>query len=82
MGNSMLHSVSGFIHLMNLLKFKGKKAAAFGCYGWSGGSVKAINEAVAAAGFELIADGLPCQWNPTEGLQKQAVDFGKAIAKA
>lgn len=81
-GNSMLHSVSGFIHLINLLKFKGKKAAAFGCYGWSGGSVKAINEAISAAGFDLISDGLPCQWNPTQDIQRLAVDFGKTIAKA
>jgi anaerobic nitric oxide reductase flavorubredoxin len=28
---SILHSVAGFIHLMKELKFKGKKAAAFGC---------------------------------------------------
>ena len=35
---SVLHSVAGFIHLMKELKFKNKKAAAFGCYGWSGES--------------------------------------------
>ena len=41
-GNNILHSVASFVHLMKILKFKGKKAAAFGCYGWSGESVKII----------------------------------------
>jgi len=36
---------------MKELKFKNKKAVAFGCYGWSGESVKVINELIANAGF-------------------------------
>ncbi len=80
MGNSILHSVAGFIHLMKLLKFKGKKAAAFGCYGWSGESVKVINELMANAGFEVVSEGYKNQWNPDVDAQREAVDFGKAIA--
>lgn len=79
--NSILHSVAGFIHLMKELKFKGKKAAAFGCYGWSGESVKAINELMANAGFEVALEGYRNQWNPDTDAQKEAVDFGKTIAK-
>lgn len=79
--NSILHSVAGFIHLMKELKFKGKKAAAFGCYGWSGESVKVINELIANAGFEIALDGYRNQWNPDVDAQKEAVDFGKVIAK-
>jgi anaerobic nitric oxide reductase flavorubredoxin len=79
--NSILHSVAGFIHLMKELKFKGKKAAAFGCYGWSGESVKVINELMENAGFEVVSEGFRNQWNPDDGAQKAAVDFGKTIAK-
>ncbi len=79
--NSILHSVAGFIHLMKELKFKGKKAAAFGCYGWSGESVKTINELMKSAGFEILGDGYRNQWNPDSEAQKAAMDFGKMIAK-
>lgn len=80
-GNSILHSVAGFIHFMKGLKFKNKKAAAFGCYGWSGESVKVINELIADAGFEIASEGYRNQWNPDFDAQKEAVEFGKAIAK-
>ncbi|MGI6734520.1 MAG: anaerobic nitric oxide reductase flavorubredoxin [Anaerovoracaceae bacterium] len=79
--NSILHSIAGFIHLMKGLKFKGKKAAAFGCYGWSGECVKVINELMVNAGFEVALEGYRNQWNPGADAQKEAVDFGKAIAK-
>lgn len=79
--NSILHSVAGFIHLMKELKFKGKKAAAFGCYGWSGESVKVINEFMANAGFEVVSEGYKNQWTPDVEAQKGAVEFGKSIAK-
>lgn len=80
MGNNILHSVAGFIHLMKQLKFKAKKAAAFGCYGWSGESVKIINELMANAGFEVPLEGFRNRWNPDVDAQKEAVEFGKAIA--
>lgn len=79
--NSVLHSVAGFIHLMKGFKFKGKKAAAFGCYGWSGEAVKVINELLAGAGFEVVNDGYRNQWNPEAAAQEAAVDFGKELAK-
>ncbi|HHU75870.1 MAG TPA: anaerobic nitric oxide reductase flavorubredoxin [Firmicutes bacterium] len=80
--NSILHSVAGFIHYMKGLKFKGKKSAAFGCYGWSGESVKVINEMMGNAGFEVITEGYRNQWNPDADAQKAAIEFGKTIAKA
>ena len=78
---SILHSIAGFIHLMKELIFKGKKAAAFGCYGWSGESVKVINELMANAGFEVASEGFRNQWNPDVDAQKEALEFGKKIAK-
>jgi len=80
MSNSILHSVAGFIHLMKEMRFKNKKAAAFGCYGWSGESVKVINELMKDAGFEVAGEGFKNQWNPDADAQKSAVDFGRTIA--
>lgn len=79
--NSILHSVAGFLHLVKELKFKGKKAAAFGSYGWSGESVKVINETMTSAGFEVISEGFRHQWTPDEDAQKEALKFGEMIAK-
>lgn len=80
MSNTILHSVAGFIHLIKQFKFKGKKAAAFGCYGWSGESVKVINELIGNAGFEVINEGYKNQWNPDFKSKEEAVNFGKEIA--
>ena len=42
--NDVLSTVAGFLCFLKSLKFKNKKAAAFGCYGWSGESVKILQE--------------------------------------
>ncbi len=81
-GNSILPPVAGFIHMLKELKFKNKKAAAFGCYGWSGESVKVLNEAMAAAGFQIVGEGFRNQWNPDAKAQSEAVEFGMKIINA
>jgi len=79
--NSILHSVAGFIHLMKGLKFKNKKFAAFGCYGWSGESVKVLNNLMIEAGFEAISEGYRASWQPDEKAKGAAVELGKEIAQ-
>ena len=61
------------------MKFKNKKFAAFGCYGWSGESVKVINELMTDAGFEKISDGYRAQWNPDKNAKQKAVELGRQI---
>ncbi len=80
--SNILHSVAGFLHLLKELRFKDKKAVAFGCYGWSGESVKILNEMLADAGFTVIHDGFKNQWNPDDKKMTEAYAFGKEIAKA
>jgi anaerobic nitric oxide reductase flavorubredoxin len=77
---SILHSVAGFLHLMKELKFQKKKAAAFGCYGWSGESVDVINKALEDAGFKLINQGFKNQWNPDAEGRQRAFEYGKQLA--
>ena len=81
--NTILSSVAGFIQLIKRLKFKDKKAASFGCYGWSGECTKILNELLSDAGFSLIDDeGFKVMWNPDEEKKNEAIEFGKKIAKA
>lgn len=78
----ILTSMAGLLEEIKGLKFKKKKAAAFGCYGWSGESVKIIAEALDEAGFEVAEEGKLRQlWNPdAEGMQN-CVDFGRKMAE-
>jgi flavorubredoxin/rubredoxin len=62
--NSVLTSVAGWLSFLKTLKFKGKKAAAFGCYGWSGESVKLLQEKLSDAGFEVASSYVKSNWNP------------------
>ena len=76
----ILTSLAGIMEEIKGLKFIDKKAAAFGCYGWSGESVKLITEDLKEAGFEIINDGLKSLWNPDEDAIKECVVFGEEIA--
>jgi len=77
--NGYSYAASGILEMIKGLKFKGKKAAAFGSYGWSGEAVKLINAELTEAGFELINEGLKLTWNPDETQKEQAVEFGKNL---
>jgi len=76
---NILSSVSGWLEFLKELKFKNKKSAVFGCYGWSGESTKVLRERLAAAGFDLVEPEINCNWNPkTEDFEK-AYDIAKAL---
>jgi anaerobic nitric oxide reductase flavorubredoxin len=77
----ILSAVAGFIEEIRGLKFKEKKAAAFGTYGWSGEAVDMISAGLVEAGFELIESGLKSLWAPDGDSLKACVEFGKKIAK-
>jgi flavorubredoxin len=79
--NSMLRSLMGFIHYLEELKFKNKKAAAFGCYGWSGESPKKLYEILEKAGFTMIAEPLRVNWQLTDETEDEAIALGRALAK-
>ena len=61
---SILCSVAGWLHFLKSLKFKNKKAAVFGCFGWSGEGNKVLTEMLTSAGFEVVEETIRSQWNP------------------
>lgn len=73
-------AVAGLLEEIEGLKFKGKKAAAFGTYGWSGESVSRIGTALEKSGFEMINDGLKCLWNPDSESIAACRAFGRSVA--
>ena len=61
-----LFSIGGIIEMMKGLKFKNKKAAAFGSYGWSGDAPKQITELLKGSGFAVVQEPLRCMWVPDD----------------
>lgn len=77
----ILHSVAAIIEMIKGLSFKNKKAVGFGTYGWSGESVKIINEELKEAGFEVLNKGIKALWYPDENSLQECIDFGKDISE-
>jgi flavorubredoxin len=80
--HGILTSLAGLLEEVKGLGFKGKKAAAFGCFGWSGESVKILNEGLKAAGFEVVDEGFRALWNPDQEALAGARTFGRKLAAA
>ena len=62
----ILSAMASTIEIMKGLKFKNKKAAGFGSYGWSGESPKHMTQELEACGFEILEEGLGVLWKPDE----------------
>ncbi len=78
--NGYLFSIGGLMEMIKGLKFKGKKAAAFGSYGWSGEAVGQLTKALGDSGFEVVNDGHRCLWVPDEAAHAACVAYGKQFA--
>lgn len=77
----ILSGVASMLEIVKGLSFKNKKAAAFGCYGWSGESVGIITDELKKAGFEVVNDGIKALWNPDEDALEQCATFGRELGK-
>lgn len=80
-GNGILSSVGGWLDFLKELKFKNKKAAVFGCYGWSGESTRILRERLTDAGFQVVEPEIRCNWNPTEEDLGKASDIAKVLCE-
>ncbi|HZK09557.1 MAG TPA: MBL fold metallo-hydrolase [Clostridia bacterium] len=77
--NDILSSVGGWLYFLKELKFKGKKAAAFGCYGWSGEGNKKIKEQLEGAGFSVLEPDVRVNWAPREENLDQMSEIAQAL---
>lgn len=80
--NGILSSTASILEMLKGFRFRGKKAAAFGSYGWSGEAVKIMTEELEKGGFEIINSGIKELWNPDEEALNRCREFGKSIAEA
>ena len=80
--NGISFAVAGLLEMAAGLKFKKKKGAAFGSYGWSGGSVKQISTKLQEAGFELVNDGISKLWVPDMSALDDCREYGRQFARS
>ena len=67
--------------LINPIRDRGKKASAFGSYGWSGEAVKLIENHLKALKLDVICEGISTKFYPGNEKSDQAIDFGKNFAR-
>lgn len=80
--NGYLYAIAGILELIKGAKFKGKKAAAFGSFGWSGEAVKMLNEELKDAGFSVVCEGRRVNWVPDEAVLEEMRAYGRELAAA
>ena len=78
--NGILTAVAAVLEEVKGMKFRGKKAAAFGCFGWSGESAGIITKELQESGFEVVAEPLKVPWKPDEEKNVECLEFGRTLA--
>jgi NADH oxidase (H2O-forming) len=68
--------------LINPIRDRNKKAAAFGSYGWSGEAVGIIEGILKSLGLNIVVEGARSKFAPANEKEQSIIDFGKEFAKA
>jgi anaerobic nitric oxide reductase flavorubredoxin len=78
----LLPTITPILEDLKGLKFQNKIGAAFGCYGWSGESVKLIEEHLATCKIPVIIEGIRAKWQPKPDDLARCREFGSTVAQA
>ena len=81
LNNGLFPTVADFLTYMKGLKPKNKIAGAFGSYGWSGESVKFIQQELESMKFDVMEPGIRIQYAPDPEGIKSCTEFGKQIGQ-
>jgi NADH oxidase (H2O-forming) len=82
LNQNILLPVYKLFALINPIRDKGKHAASFGSYGWSGEGVKIIDGVLRNLKLNVISDGLAEKFRPGQIKKEKFVEYGKAFGKA
>jgi flavorubredoxin len=80
--NGILPKVADMLTYMKGLKPQNKIGCAFGSYGWSGESVKVINESLEQMGMELPCAPVKALYVPKHEVLAQCVELGRSLGQA
>jgi anaerobic nitric oxide reductase flavorubredoxin len=77
----ILPTIAPILEDLRGLKFQNKVGAAFGTYGWSGESVKIIEEHLGRCKIPLAAPGVRAKWQPKSADLENCRKLGQAVAR-
>ncbi|WP_140918630.1 anaerobic nitric oxide reductase flavorubredoxin [Limnobaculum xujianqingii] len=80
MNNVMMPKVAGMLEELTGLRFRNKRASAFGSFGWTGGAVDRIQTRLMDAGFD-ISLSLKTKWRPDGSALDECREHGRKIAR-
>jgi anaerobic nitric oxide reductase flavorubredoxin len=78
----LLPTITPILEDLKGLKFQNKIGAAFGCYGWSGESVKIIEEHLTHCKIPVVTEGIRAKWQPKPDDLAKCEEFGRSVARA
>ena len=67
--------------VINPIRDRGKLAAAFGSYGWSGEAVKIIEANLRALKLNVIQESLATKFYPHNDVASEYVEFGRKFGE-
>ena len=82
LNNGLLPTISPILEDCRGLRFQNKIGAAFGSYGWNGGSVKMIEKHMQDCGVPLVAEGVAAKWQPDANALSRCRELGRTVAHA
>lgn len=82
MNQGLLATITPILEDIKGLKFQNKLGAAFGTYGWSGESVKLIEEHLQQCKIPVVAPGVKAKWQPQAADLIACEKLGRSVAQA
>ncbi|MFH1640038.1 MAG: MBL fold metallo-hydrolase [Chloroflexota bacterium] len=78
----LLPSITPVLEDIKGLRFQNKIGAAFGSYGWSGESIKNLEEHFAKCKIPLVGEAVPAKWQPKADDLARCRELGSTVARA
>ena len=80
--NGVLPTLTPILEDLRGLRFKNKLGAAFGSYGWSGDSVRCIEDHFRKCGFPVVCPGVLAKWQPRAEDLESCRELGRTVGQA
>jgi NADH oxidase (H2O-forming) len=78
---NILMPVYQVLALINPIRDRGKLAAAFGSYGWSGEAANIINAGLTALRMDVLDEGMMVRFTPHNEMTVKCVEYGRKFGR-
>jgi anaerobic nitric oxide reductase flavorubredoxin len=82
LNQGILPTIAPILEDIRGLKFQNKIGAAFGTYGWSGESIKVIEDHFSRCKIPVVAPGVRAKWQPKPADLSACSQLGATVARA